>query len=126
LCYKKCPNPFIKIIMLHTVFISSNTACTCMSLQMVCLFTCSICQILSLCINSLFSPSTGSRIKTSNEFGICMLEIKGIYPEDSGIITCRAANASGHTETSGRLSCQSMCVCLWMIFPLRRSSDEGI
>ncbi len=48
----------------------------------------------------------GSRIKTSNEFGICMLEIKGIYPEDSGIITCRAANASGHTETSGRLSCQ--------------------
>lgn len=48
----------------------------------------------------------GSRIKTSNEFGICTLDIRGLYPEDSGTIVCRASNASGVAETSGRLVCQ--------------------
>ena len=40
---------------------------------------------------------------TNYEFGICTLDINGVYPEDSGVITCRATNASGTQESSGQL-----------------------
>ena len=40
---------------------------------------------------------------TNYEFGICTMDINGVYPEDSGVITCRATNASGTIESSGQL-----------------------
>lgn len=49
---------------------------------------------------------SGSRVKTKHEFGLCSLDMKGIYPEDSGTITCRAQNESGRAETTGKLVCK--------------------
>nr|XP_054753173.1 muscle M-line assembly protein unc-89-like [Lytechinus pictus] len=49
----------------------------------------------------------GSRVQTKYEFGICSLDIKGVYPEDAGTITCRATNKYGQTETTGKLTCEA-------------------
>ena len=54
----------------------------------------------------LLSLPTGSRIQAKCEFGICSLDIKGAYQEDSGIITCRVMNDAGTQETSGKLIVQ--------------------
>ena len=45
----------------------------------------------------------GSRIKTTFEFGIASLDIKGVYAEDAGVVTCRAVNESGKNEVSCKL-----------------------
>ncbi len=47
------------------------------------------------------------------EFGICTLDINGVYPEDSGTVTCRATNKGGTTETSGKLLCRGRCINLF-------------
>ena len=48
----------------------------------------------------------GTRIQAKCEFGICSLDIRGVYAEDSGTITCRAMNDSGTVETHCKLLCQ--------------------
>ncbi|CAI4222564.1 unnamed protein product [Auanema sp. JU1783] len=48
---------------------------------------------------------TGSRVKAINDFGICVLEISPVYPEDSGEYTCRAINRVGEAVTSTRINC---------------------
>uniref|UniRef100_A0AC34GFQ0 Ig-like domain-containing protein n=1 Tax=Panagrolaimus sp. ES5 TaxID=591445 RepID=A0AC34GFQ0_9BILA len=45
----------------------------------------------------------GSRVKTLNEFGYCVLEISPVYPEDSGDIVCKALNKVGEAVTSTSL-----------------------
>uniref|UniRef100_A0A914QF48 Ig-like domain-containing protein n=1 Tax=Panagrolaimus davidi TaxID=227884 RepID=A0A914QF48_9BILA len=45
----------------------------------------------------------GSRVKTLNDFGYCVLEISPVYPEDSGDYTCRAFNKVGEAVTSTSL-----------------------
>ena len=46
----------------------------------------------------------GSRVKTINDFGIVVLEIYPVYPEDSGEYVCKAINAAGEAVTSTQLS----------------------
>lgn len=48
---------------------------------------------------------TGSRVKSINDFGIVVLEISPIYPEDSGEYTCRAVNKAGEAVTSTTITC---------------------
>jgi titin len=55
----------------------------------------------------------GAIIKASRDFqmfqdgGSCSLVIRQTYPEDQGVYTCRATNASGQAETSARLTIES-------------------
>jgi len=46
----------------------------------------------------------GSRVKTINDFGIVVLEIYPVYPEDSGEYVCKAKNAAGEATTSTQLT----------------------
>ncbi|KAL3105626.1 hypothetical protein niasHT_021729 [Heterodera trifolii] len=46
---------------------------------------------------------TGSRVKTIDEFGVVVLEIYPVYPEDSGDYVCKATNAQGEAVTSTSL-----------------------
>nr|XP_029725955.1 titin-like isoform X8 [Aedes albopictus] len=50
---------------------------------------------------------TGSRFKTTYDFGFVSLDITGAYAEDSGIYTCKATNNKGSASTSGSLRCTS-------------------
>ena len=44
-----------------------------------------------------------NRIQTMFEFGYTSLDILNCYPRDTGVISCRAVNSHGATETSGTL-----------------------
>ena len=44
-----------------------------------------------------------NRIQTMFEFGYTSLDILNCYPRDTGVISCRATNAHGGTETSATL-----------------------
>uniref|UniRef100_A0A914H0K8 Ig-like domain-containing protein n=1 Tax=Globodera rostochiensis TaxID=31243 RepID=A0A914H0K8_GLORO len=46
---------------------------------------------------------TGSRVKTINEFGVVVLEIYPVYPEDTGDYVCKAINKQGEAVTSTSL-----------------------
>uniref|UniRef100_A0A182WJ15 Ig-like domain-containing protein n=1 Tax=Anopheles minimus TaxID=112268 RepID=A0A182WJ15_9DIPT len=50
---------------------------------------------------------TGSRFKTTYDFGFVSLDLTGAYAEDSGIYTCKATNSKGSASTSGSLRCTS-------------------
>uniref|UniRef100_A0A7E4ZS77 Immunoglobulin I-set domain protein n=1 Tax=Panagrellus redivivus TaxID=6233 RepID=A0A7E4ZS77_PANRE len=45
----------------------------------------------------------GSRVKTLNDFGYCVLEISPVYPEDSGEYTAKVFNKVGEAVTSTSL-----------------------
>uniref|UniRef100_A0A915LEE0 Ig-like domain-containing protein n=1 Tax=Romanomermis culicivorax TaxID=13658 RepID=A0A915LEE0_ROMCU len=47
-----------------------------------------------------------SRIRTQNDFGFVVLDIKQTIPEDSGNYLCRVINKSGQAETVGQLMCK--------------------
>lgn len=47
----------------------------------------------------------GHRIRTVHAFGMVVLEILGVYAEDSGEYTCRATNRWGRAEITVRLEC---------------------
>lgn len=51
---------------------------------------------------------TGHRYKPSHEFGFVSLDILYMYPEDSGVYTCRASNLYGTVETSSEVKCRGM------------------
>ena len=54
----------------------------------------------------MFIPSTGHRFKPSYDFGFVSLDILYMYPEDSGVYTCRATNHYGSIETSSEVRCR--------------------
>ncbi|XP_067120871.1 titin [Centruroides vittatus] len=47
----------------------------------------------------------GHRIRTVHAFGMVVLEILGVYPEDTGEYTCRATNKWGYAEITVNLEC---------------------
>lgn len=47
--------------------------------------------------------TTGSRIKTINDFGFVILEVAGCYQRDSGLYTCKATNKHGKASVSCKL-----------------------
>lgn len=49
---------------------------------------------------------SGTRIRTINDFGFVVLEMSPVYPEDSGVYSCRARNRFGEAVTSCTLKCQ--------------------
>lgn len=50
----------------------------------------------------------GTRIRTINDFGFVVLEISPIYPEDSGLYSCRAFNKVGEAVTTCTIKCSGM------------------
>jgi len=56
--------------------------------------------------SEMFIPSTGHRFKPSYDFGFVSLDILYMYPEDSGVYTCRATNHYGSIETSSEVRCR--------------------
>ncbi len=48
-----------------------------------------------------------SRISTLNDFGFVALDLKYVYPEDSGTYSCRATNELGEAVTSATMVVQS-------------------
>lgn len=48
-----------------------------------------------------------SRIHMQHDFGVVVLHIKHLIPEDSGEYVCRATNSKGEASTVGRLICRS-------------------
>lgn len=51
--------------------------------------------------------AASNRITTMHDFGYVALNMKYVYPEDSGTYTCRAVNELGEAVTSATLVCQS-------------------
>ncbi|EEB18956.1 conserved hypothetical protein [Pediculus humanus corporis] len=51
--------------------------------------------------------AASNRIATMHDFGYAALNMKYVYPEDSGTYTCRAVNDLGEAVTSATLVCQS-------------------
>ncbi|CAN8024063.1 unnamed protein product, partial [Ixodes persulcatus] len=49
---------------------------------------------------------SGTRIRTINDFGFVVLEMSPVYPEDSGVYSCRARNRFGEAVTTCTLKCQ--------------------
>lgn len=58
------------------------------------------CLTDNVIINSL-----GTRIRTINDFGFVVLEISPVYPEDSGLYSCRAFNKVGEAVTTCTIKC---------------------
>ncbi|XP_013787479.1 titin-like, partial [Limulus polyphemus] len=48
----------------------------------------------------------GTRIRTIHDFGFVVLEISPVYPEDSGIYSCRAVNRIGEAVTTCTMKCE--------------------
>ncbi|XP_054275488.1 titin isoform X3 [Macrosteles quadrilineatus] len=48
---------------------------------------------------------TGSRYKSTYDFGYVSLDINHAYSEDSGVYMCKATNSKGQASTSGTLRC---------------------
>lgn len=49
---------------------------------------------------------TANRVSTMHDFGYVALNLKYVYPEDSGTYTCRAVNELGQAVTSAVLLVQ--------------------
>lgn len=47
-----------------------------------------------------------NRVSTMHDFGYVALNLKYVYPEDSGTYTCRAINELGEAVTSATLNVQ--------------------
>lgn len=45
----------------------------------------------------------GSRFRSTNDFGLVSLDIGYVFPEDSGVYTCKAFNQNGEAATSATL-----------------------
>lgn len=43
---------------------------------------------------------TGSRFRTTYDFGFASLDVLGVYGEDSGTYTCKATNKLGTAQSS--------------------------
>lgn len=56
-------------------------------------------------INNVIIISLGTRIRTINDFGFVVLEISPVYPEDSGLYSCRAFNKVGEAVTTCTIKC---------------------
>lgn len=54
----------------------------------------------------IFSP-TGSRFKTTADFGFVTLDLTEVYDRDQGVYTCRAWNLAGETFTSTTIYCST-------------------
>jgi hypothetical protein len=52
---------------------------------------------------------TGSRFRTFCDFGLVILEISPVYPEDSGEYSCRAFNDYGQAVTTASMKVQGKC-----------------
>ncbi|CAH0765342.1 unnamed protein product [Bemisia tabaci] len=50
---------------------------------------------------------TGSRFKTTYDFGYVALDVTSVYAEDSGIYSVKATNSKGQATTAGSLRCTS-------------------
>ncbi|XP_022243271.1 titin-like [Limulus polyphemus] len=48
----------------------------------------------------------GTRIRSINDFGFVVLEISPVYPEDSGVYSCRATNKIGEAVTTCTMKCE--------------------
>ena len=48
----------------------------------------------------IISSFTGHRFKPLYDFGFVVLDIKYVFPEDSGTYTCKASNQYGQDEIS--------------------------
>ena len=66
-----------------------------------------IISIVEWFVNGKPLPS-GSRFKSTYDFGYVSLDINQTYPEDSGIYTCKAFNNKGQATTSGSLRCSGL------------------
>jgi hypothetical protein len=49
---------------------------------------------------------SGSRYSVSHDFGYITIDIAGVYPEDSGIYTCRAFNSKGEAISTASMRVQ--------------------
>ena len=48
-----------------------------------------------------------SRFNSTYDFGYVSLDVAHVYPEDSGVYTCRAVNNKGQAVSTGTLHCVS-------------------
>lgn len=53
-----------------------------------------------------------NRVTTMHDFGYVALNLKYVYPEDSGTYTCRATNELGQAVTSATLIVQCNVILL--------------
>jgi hypothetical protein len=53
-----------------------------------------------------FDFFAANRVTTMHDFGYVALNMKFVYPEDSGTYTCRAINELGQAVTSSQMICQ--------------------
>lgn len=56
-----------------------------------------------------------NRVSTMHDFGYVALNLKYVYPEDSGTYTCRAINELGEAVTSATLNVQCMNYFIYFI-----------
>jgi len=56
--------------------------------------------------NYFFNFYLANRVSTMHDFGYVALNLKYVYPEDSGTYTCRAINELGEAVTSATLNVQ--------------------
>lgn len=71
-------------------------------------------SLLEWFVNGKPLPS-GSRYKSTYDFGYVSLDINHAYAEDSGIYMCKATNSKGNASTSGSLRCHGMLFILFHI-----------
>lgn len=64
----------------------------------------------------LFFFILANRVSTMHDFGYVALNLKYVYPEDSGTYTCRAINELGEAVTSATLNVQCKCFDKYYFF----------
>jgi hypothetical protein len=63
----------------------------------------SSCETLFLLFTICIVILSANRVTTMHDFGYVALNMKYVYPEDSGSYTCRATNELGQAVTSSTL-----------------------
>jgi len=70
----------------------------------VCVCVCvSSCETQFLLFTIYIVILSANRVTTMHDFGYVALNMKYVYPEDSGTYTCRATNELGQAVTSSTL-----------------------